>query len=134
VNILQQYPSKYLRVADIEFLGGSITYTVKTVQMEDMGKGETKPCMYFRETTQALVVNKSNATRLAESLGPETTTWPGKRVTLSLEDVRVRGQNVKSITAYVDGAFLKERRIPTLAEAQVAAQQPLDDLDDEITI
>jgi hypothetical protein len=43
VNILQQFPSRYLRVADIEYLGGEATYTIKAVQMEDMGKGEQKP-------------------------------------------------------------------------------------------
>jgi hypothetical protein len=96
------------------------------------GSAEKKPVVSFRETKQALVLNKTNAGRLSNSLGAETAAWIGKKVTLTIETYKP-GQ--MWIAASVDGAFVEERRPPTAKEAAKAAQAPLegDILDDDIS-
>jgi hypothetical protein len=136
MNILKQFPSKYLNVAALEELGGECSYTIKSVVMEDMknaGQSEMKPVMYFQESKQGFVISKSNAITLAESLGPDTTKSPGKAVVIRLENWGPAANKKKWMACYADGAFQQERRVPTLKEAAKAAQSPLDDLDDDIS-
>jgi hypothetical protein len=134
VRISQAFPGKYLRAVDI---GDGMVVTITTVQPERMGRdGDEKPVVYFREDQRGLVLNQTNAFRLAESLGDDTAGWHGRRIRLATEWYQVRGQSTQGIVAYVDGAFMEERRPPTAQESARAAQAPLDrgddPLDDEI--
>jgi hypothetical protein len=137
MKISTAFPSKYLRAADVDEMGGEITHTIRKVVLEEVGQDRTeKPVVYFRQTQLGLVLNRTNAARLAASLGDETDRWVGQQIVLGTEQVPMRGQLVNSIRVRVDGKFREERRPPTMAEAQHAAQQPLDQgvdrLDDEI--
>jgi hypothetical protein len=137
VDILKQFPGRYLTVADLEEMGGEFTGVITKVAIEDMktaGQADKKPVMYLEGLKQAFVINKSNATALAESLGRDTAKWPGKRVVLRLEQWGPAAQKKKWMACYVDGAFEAERRPPTPAEVARVAQSPLDDLDDDISI
>jgi hypothetical protein len=131
------FPSKFLRVADIDEVGGQLTPTIRKVVVEEIGQDrQEKPVVYFRQTQLGLVLNRTNAARLSASLGDETDGWIGKQIVLETEQVPMRGQMVNSIRVRVDGKFVEERRVPTLVESQIAAQKPLDEggdaLDDEI--
>ena len=136
MKISTAFPSKYLRAADIEDMGGQLIHTIRRVVTEPVGQDrQEKPVVYFRSGAQGLVLNRTNAARLSASLGDETDDWVGKTIVLEVEKVPMRGQLVASIKAYVDGKFLEERRPPTAAEAAKAAQAPtadFDRLDDEI--
>jgi hypothetical protein len=137
VKISNAFPSKYLRAADIEEMGGRLTHTVRKVVMEEVGQDrQEKPVVYFTKIRPGLVLNRTNAARLAASLGDETDGWAGKTITLETEKVPMRGQLVDSIKAYVDGKFMEERRPPTSAEVLRSQVKPLgqdaDQLDDEI--
>jgi hypothetical protein len=137
MKISTAFPSRYLKAAEVTAMGGRLQYTIRKVVIEEVGQDKTaKPVAYFQQIRQGLVISKTNAARLSASLGDETDDWTGKEVVLEVERVPMRGQLVDSIKAYVDGAFLVERRTPTLLESQRAAQQPPDQggdrLDDEI--
>ena len=140
MKISEAFPSKYLRADDIDAMGGQVTYTVRKAVMEEIGQDRTeKPVVYFRETPSGLVLNRTNASRLAPSLGDDTDRWIGQQIVLETEMVPMRGQLVNSIRVRVDGKFREERRPPTANEAAIAAQKPLDQdgnpfdaLDDEI--
>jgi hypothetical protein len=137
MKISNAFPSKYLRAADIDEMGGGLRYTSRKVVVEAVGQDRTeKPIVYFRQTQLGLVLNRTNAARLAASLGDETDGWAGQQIVLETEQVPMRGQMVNSIRVRVDGKFVEERRVPTLVESQIAAQKPLDEggdaLDDEI--
>jgi hypothetical protein len=139
-KISEAFPSKYLRADDVDAMGGEVTYTVRKAVMEEIGQDRTeKPIVYFRESPSGLVLNRTNATRLASSLGDDTAGWTGKQITLETEQVPTGGRMVNSIRVRVDGEFREERRPPTASEAARAAQQPLDQsgnpfdaLDDEV--
>jgi hypothetical protein len=128
MKISQAFPSKYLRASDVDDMGGQLTYTIRKVAVEEVGQDrQEKPIVYFKQTRLGLVLNRTNAARLSASLGDETDGWVGRQIVLETEQVPMRGQLVNSIRVRVDGKFREERRPPTLVEAQIAAQQPLDD-------
>jgi hypothetical protein len=140
MKISNAFPSKYLRADDIDARGGQLTHTIRKVVLEEVGQDRVeKPVVYVRDTPCGLVLNRTNATRLAASLGDETNDWIGQQIVLETEQVPMGGRIVPAIRVRVDGSFVKERRPPTASEAARAAQQPLeqdgnpfDDLDDQI--
>ena len=133
MKISTVFPNKFLRAADIDEMGGQLTYTIRKVVIEELGQTrEEKPIVSFRETKLGLVLNRTNAARLSASMGDETDGWIGKQIVLETEQVPMRGQLVNSIRVRTEGNFLAERRVPTQLESQVAAQKPLDDLDDAL--
>jgi hypothetical protein len=128
VKISTAFPSKYLRAADVDEMGGQLIHTVRKVVMEEVGQDRTeKPVVYFKQTQLGLVLNRTNAARLSASLGDETDAWAGQRIIMETEQVPMHGRLVNSIRVRVDGKFREERRPPTLRESQIAAQKPLND-------
>lgn len=77
-------------------LGDIVTFTikdVKTVAVDDEKDGEVKPAVYFTESDQALVLNKTNARRLAKLFGRDTNLWIGERVNLYSETISAFGSD-----------------------------------------
>jgi hypothetical protein len=104
-------------------MGGELNYAIKKVVVEEVGQDkQEKPILYFKQARQGLVLNRSNADRLAATFGDETDAWGGKRVTLTVEPVRFGGRMVPGIVASA-ADFLTERRPPRASEAPL----PLDD-------
>ena len=67
MKISTAYPSKYLRAADIEEMGGQVDYTIRRVVMEEVGQDrQEKPIVHFRQIRAGLVLNRTNAARLAD--------------------------------------------------------------------
>lgn len=82
MNIDEAFPSKYLRATDLE--GRTKTFVIDTVAIEDVG-GENKPADFkpvvsFAGDAKPLVLNKTNSMTIKAVLGPETTTWRGKKI------------------------------------------------------
>jgi hypothetical protein len=133
MRISTRTKSKYLRAADIG--DEPLSYTIRNVTEETMqNNGEDKLVVYFREISEGLVLNKTNERRLAEDLGDETAAWTGRRVTLDTIEVDFRGDLVRSIRARGNGQGAPAKPATKAAAMKAArqAQQPLDDLDDEI--
>ena len=80
MDIMEQYPSKYLTAADLK--GKEYTLEILGVAMEEVSNGELKPIMQLKGADKGLVVNKTNATNLAYMFGPETGQWTGQKVVL----------------------------------------------------
>lgn len=90
------YPNLYLGAVDLH--GKDVDLTIRRVMIEDLktkqGGTEKKPILYFVETKERadkagtpdkekrLVMNKTNATTIAEMHGNEIDDWKGKRITL----------------------------------------------------
>ena len=138
MDILKQFPGRYLSVADLEEMGGEVSGAINKIVLEDMknnaGANETKPVLYLEGRSQGLVVNKSNAISLAEKLGRNTDQWTGKRIVIRLEQWGPAVQRKKWLACYLEDAFEVEHRPPSIKEAARTAQAPLDDLlDDDIS-
>lgn len=79
------FPSKYLRAAD--FKGKDVSMTISGVdsdelRMKDNSK-EMKYIVHFDETDKMLVLNKTNAYAIADSLDElDALKWIGHKITL----------------------------------------------------
>lgn len=93
MKLTEMYPSKYLKVDDLEGDSPVIIANIKFERMQDdEGKEEDKPVLYFLKVAKGLVLNKTNATTIAEQLGDETEAWAGKRIVLIKENVTAFGK------------------------------------------
>jgi hypothetical protein len=82
-SIFQHFPSKYLKAADLD--GRDVTLTIGSISVEQMEENgsETKPVVNFSDhPNQGLVLNKTNATTIADLHGEDTDHWAGKQITL----------------------------------------------------
>jgi hypothetical protein len=94
-NIDDYYPSKFLRASDLK--GKEITVTIDRVEAEEFeqdGVKRPKPVVHFRNNgLKALVLNKTNSTRIATALGDkDTDAWAGKQVRLYPDMEEFKGQ------------------------------------------
>jgi hypothetical protein len=70
------------------------------VSQEEVNDGETKQTKWalkLKAEDRLLVLNKTNATILAEAFGPVTDRWAGKTVTLRTEKVSFGGRMIDGI-------------------------------------
>jgi hypothetical protein len=94
MNIMDTFPSSYLKAADLN--GKSYKLKIKEVLMEEIG-GEHKAILYFQNTDKGVVLNKTNATAIADVHGPDTDGWNGKEVEVFPATTMFKGQTVPCI-------------------------------------
>ncbi len=116
-NVHDAFPSKYLRASD---LGGvSPVVTIDHIDMEAVGRTkEVKLVCYFTGKNKGLVLNKTNATKIAEIAGsPETDDWPTCRIQLYATEVEFQGETVETIR-------VKAPTVPNRKSATTKPQLP----------
>ncbi len=81
-NYALLFPSKWLAAADL--MGDDRIVQVKQIiPSEEVGQSKDKrPVVYFQGVEKGLVLNKTNAKRIAKLYGPDTDKWIGKSITL----------------------------------------------------
>ena len=94
------FPSKYLRAAD--FMGKSVTKTISKVDSEKLrmvdGSSTKKFIVHFEDTEKMLVLNKTNAYKIAEILDEkDAAKWLGKQITLYPTTCQAFGKTVDCI-------------------------------------
>jgi len=129
-NVHDAFPSKYLRASDLA--GVSPVVTIDRIESEPVGqRRDIKLVCYFTGKNKGLVLNKTNANKIAEIVGsPETEDWPTCMVQLYATEVEFQGEPVETIRvkAPVVGkkTAAKPVRVPPPVEDDGAV------LDDEI--
>lgn len=97
----QLFPSRFLKAEDDFEEGETKTLTIDRWEQEELGRGqnkETKPVLYFKEINKGLVLNKTNAAIIAETLNLGTLEeWVGKQITLFTMEVDSFGDIVRAI-------------------------------------
>lgn len=99
MKVSDMYPSRFMKAEDFEE-DESRTLTIRTVEMEELGKGKEavqKPVIYFRDHDKAMVANKTNANIIAKLYGDDSDDWIGKRITLYAIEVQVGSDMVRAI-------------------------------------
>lgn len=94
MKISNLFPSKYLRASDLQ--GHTVRVTITNVEMVSMRDPRTrqenlKAVVHFEGKQKGLVLNKTNASTIAASLGDETDEWIGREITLYPAQVSVGG-------------------------------------------
>ena len=91
MNIAEAFPSKYVRAADLK--GQVIPVQIGRLELEEVDSGKpSKPVVYFTGMSKGMVLNKTNATKIASLHGTETNNWVGKYVALYPTTVDYGGQ------------------------------------------
>ena len=123
MKISAAFPSNYIKAADLD--GKPRALQIRTCVPEELGQGndkETKPVLYFEKAQKGLVLNKTNASVIADAYGDDTANWEGKAVEVYPTQVEFKGK-------LVDGIRL---RVVPEAKPQPAAAPMADEFDDEI--
>jgi hypothetical protein len=104
------YGSRYLSAADLK--EGEPRLKIGKVEVAELrdktGTTKRKYVVLFEGVDKGLVINKTNAKRLAEAYGKQSTKWIGQIVQLYSEDtdfgkgVRVRPMRTPAISAQPD--------------------------------
>ena len=130
-NIMDDFPSKYLKAADLEDREHKLV--MLHIHKETVGDDD-KPVLYFTKAKKGVVLNKTNAKAIASAYGYDTDNWPGKEVILYPAMVQFRDEMVESIRIKVPKAAPKPKPAPKSQEELEPAQSenPGNDMDDEI--
>jgi arabinogalactan endo-1,4-beta-galactosidase len=94
MKISSAFPSDYLKAADLQ--GRAVQVIMRCVEMREIG-GEPKPILYFEGKDRGMVVNKTNANKIAEMFGDDTDNWAGEEIVLFEAMVEFQGKTVAAI-------------------------------------
>jgi hypothetical protein len=105
----EKFRGSYMKHAD---LGGQARrVTIANIGEEKIGD-ENKMILYFEETDQGLVVNKTNASVLQEAFGDEMAAVVGKKIILRPDECDFQGKR----TGCVRISIPKKAELPAVAE------------------
>jgi hypothetical protein len=125
MNARSLYPGKWLAAADLD--GADMTLTIKSLEEEEISRGDPKWVLGFREVKKRLVLNKTNTDSIAVVLGDETDGWIGKRITLFSTEVDYKGDQVEAIRVRTKPPATRSKKP---AKPYTQAEADMDDDDD----
>lgn len=97
MNIESAFPSNYLKASDLG--DKSPVVTIDRVEVEPIGRDkEIKPVIYFQGKDKGLVLNKTNAKKIAELTGSkDTEDWSGCQIRIYATETEFGGETVECI-------------------------------------
>jgi hypothetical protein len=72
MKISEEFPSKYLKAADLG--GKEVRVTMQNVEREKLGD-DMKLVLYFKGKEKGVVLNKTNSNTISDSYGDDTEDW-----------------------------------------------------------
>jgi hypothetical protein len=93
-SINEAFPSNYLKAADLK--GRNALVTMSHAEFEKIGD-DRKLVLYFIGKDKGMVLNKTNAAKIAEAHGDETEDWKGQQIVLFEAMVEYQGNTVAAI-------------------------------------
>ena len=88
------FPSRFLKSDDVK---ADTPVTISKIEEEKVGE-DMKPIVYFEETDKGLVLNVTNARKIADIVGSDKISeWPGNKITLHTVLVNYRKEEVPAI-------------------------------------
>jgi hypothetical protein len=122
------YGSNYLAATDLK---KPVTTVIEQVNHEDFArqgeKKKMKAVLYVRGLKKPIVVNKTNALKLAQEFGKDFDDWIDKRITIKAEDTTFAGRPTKGLRLYPENG---EAPAPKTLAAR--SRQANSDLNDEL--
>jgi len=126
MNIYKSSLFKY--IAGDSLKGKSVPMTIDRVVNEDVSnsdKTEEKQVLYFVESKKGMILNKTNAKRIARLYGPETDEWKGIVIELYTEPVKAFGEthNALRVREAKQQAQANKTKAETLTPAERKARR-----------
>lgn len=119
----QMIQSKFLKKDD--FPAPEIL-TIKDCSLEEVGKGDTRWVLWFKEKTKGIVLNVTKIKQLEASYGEESDNWNGKKVKVAHDPTVMMGtQQVGGIKFIFPSNIQPPAPPPTVVHGEA-------DFDDEI--
>jgi arabinogalactan endo-1,4-beta-galactosidase len=128
MRISDAFPSNYLKASDLQ--GRNVTVTISHVDMETLGQ-DTRPVLYFKGKEKGLVLNKTNATNIAQMYGDDTEDWSGGEVILYEAMVDFQGKTTPAIRVRVPPRRPAAAN-RTAPQTEVTSGHAPDDLSDQV--
>ena len=94
MDINSAFPSNYLASHDLQ--GREIQLEIDDVKWEKVGDDQ-KAVVYFIGKQKGLILNKTNASTIAEKLGYETNNWHKKTISVYPTETDYQGKRVPCI-------------------------------------
>jgi hypothetical protein len=104
MNIDSAFPSNYLKASDLA--DKSPVVTIDRIDIEPIGRDkEMKPVIYFQGKEKGLVLNKTNAKKIAELTGSkDTDDWTGCQIRIYASQTEFSGEMVECVRVKAAGA------------------------------
>lgn len=83
--------SKFLKKEDFP---SPTVLTIKSVSLEEVGRGDTRWVLYFHEKAKGIVLNVTKIRQLENRYGPETDDWIGKKIKAENDPTVMMGTQV----------------------------------------
>lgn len=90
INVNDAFPSKWLASSDVP---ADRVITIRSVRMDEVGRGEHKPVIKFDEYEKEMVLNKTNASMVAKMYGDDSDGWTGRQMLLTTAWVDFQGES-----------------------------------------
>lgn len=109
MNIDSAFPSHYLKASDLG--DKSPIVTIDRVEVEPIGRDkEIKPVLYFQGKDKGVVLNKTNAKKIAELTGSkDTEDWTGCQIRIFASTTEFSGETVECIRVKAAGVPAKPK-------------------------
>jgi hypothetical protein len=114
VNIDSAFPSNYLKASDLG--SAAPVVTIERIEIEPIGRDrEMKPVLYFAGKEKGLVLNKTNAKKIAELTGSkDTDEWAGCQIRIYATETEFSGETVECIRVKAAAAAAKPKPAPAV--------------------
>lgn len=101
MRISSAFASKHLKSSDLN--GREVRVIMESVRVEELGVDkDKKPVLYFEGKEKGLVLNKVNATTIADYYGDDTSAWAGQPIILYETEVEYQGKRRPGIRVKVN--------------------------------
>lgn len=94
MRISETFPSHYLKASDLQ--GRTVRVVMDRVEIEKLGD-DMKPILYFKGKDKGMVLNKTNANKIAEMFGDNTDEWEGGEIILYEAQVAFQNNTVPGL-------------------------------------
>ena len=119
MKISEEFPSKYLKAADLG--GKEVRVIMQHVEKEKLGD-DMKLALYFKGKEKAVILNKTNASTIADAYGDDSDDWFDQPLILFSVMVDFQGKVGPAIRCRVPTA--KDNKPPRREAEQVADRGP----------
>lgn len=99
VDINNAFPSNFLKADDLQ--GRAAKVVIASCEMEDLGEGDHKPVVRFRDKDKGLVLNRTNAATIAAEYGSNTDSWTGRELEIYPDRTMFQGRMVACLRVRV---------------------------------
>jgi hypothetical protein len=120
-NINEEFPSKYLKSADLK--GAAVKVKIRDVQVEQIG-GDRKLIMYFAGKEKGMVLNKTNARTIGDVYGEDTDAWIDQPIEVFAMKVDFQGRMVDGLRVRVLPKKAGQQRKPAEDNGWTDSESP----------